>query len=129
MEHKYSDSGIPLQPLMKSSDGVEHEQAELKEANQGEEEQKKKHLWLKRCVSLKWKSVFIAITTLLGYILLNLAISAIAPFYSILVSLVSLQIIEPLYWLPIYYIYIYIYICTLTKVHTLAMSRKFVVLD
>ena len=84
MEPKLSD--VPLQPLMKSSEAedekaVAHDQAELREAsNKGQH-------WLKRCLSQKGKSIFIAVTTMLGYILLYLAISAIAPFYPIWVSL------------------------------------------
>ena len=90
MEPKLSD--IPLQPLMKSSEAedekaVAHDQAELREASQEDQEQNKGQHWLKRCISQKGKSVFIAVTTLLGYILLYLAISAIAPFYPIWVSL------------------------------------------
>jgi len=90
MEPKLSD--IPLQPLIKSSEvegkkAVAHDQAELREASQEDQEQNKRQPWLKRCTSQKGKSIFIAITTMLGYILLYLAISAIAPFYPIWVSL------------------------------------------
>ena len=89
MEHKLSD--IPLQSLMKSSDvedekAVAHDQAELREASQGDQKQQKEQNWLKRCASQKGKSVFIAVTTMIGYLLLYLAISVIAPFYSIWVS-------------------------------------------
>ena len=89
MEHKLSD--IPLQSLMKSSDvedeeAVAHDQAGLREASQGDQKQQKEQNWLKRCASQKGKSVFIAVTTMIGYLLLYLAISVIAPFYSIWVS-------------------------------------------
>jgi len=90
MEQKLAD--VPLQPLMKSPEAedekvVAHDQAQLREASQGNQEQNKGQHWLKRCLSQKGKSVFIAVTTMLGYILLYLAISVIAPFYLIWVSL------------------------------------------
>jgi len=73
MEPKLSE--VPLQPLMKSSEAedekaVAHDQVELREASQGNQEQNKGQHWLKRCLSQKGKSVFIAVTTMLGYILL-----------------------------------------------------------
>jgi len=94
MEPKLSN--IPLQPLMKSSEvedqkAVAHDQAELREASQEDQEQNRGQHWLKRCLSQKGKSVFIAVTTMLGYILLYLAMSAIAPFYPIWVSLTKRQ--------------------------------------
>ena len=68
---------------------VAHEQAKLTDSQDGDQEQKKKQSWLKGC---KWTSVFIAVTTMLGYVLLNLAISAIAPFYPIWVSLTNYKV-------------------------------------
>ena len=90
MEHELTD--IPLQPLKKSSEvedekTVAHDPTELREASQGDQEQT--WLMIKRWVSRKWKSVFIAVTTMLGYLLLYLAISVIAPFYPIWVSLTT----------------------------------------
>ena len=101
MEPKLSD--IPLQPLMKSSEAedekaVAHDQAELREASQEDQEQNKGQHWLKRCLSQKGKSVFIAVTTMLGYILLYLAISAIAPFYPIWVSLTKKTVLVSWIW-------------------------------
>ena len=84
MEHELTD--IPLQPLKKSSEvedekAVAHDPTELREAS-------KEQTWfmIKRWVSRKWKSVFMVVTTMLGYLLLHFAISAISPFYPIWVS-------------------------------------------
>jgi len=73
-------------------------QAELREASQEDQEQNKGQHWLKRCLSQKGKSVFIAVTTMLGYILLYLAISAIAPFYPIWVSLSTKTVLVSWIW-------------------------------
>ena len=83
--------GTSLQVSVKSSDKEEeqpvaHDQAELTEA-QEYQGTKRRQDWLKRFSSCKWMSGFIAVTTVLGYVLLNLAVSVIAPFYSIWVSL------------------------------------------
>ena len=83
--------GTSLQVSVKSSDKedeqpVAHDQAELTEA-QEDQGPKQRQDWIKRFSSCKWTSGFIAVTTLLGYVLLNLAVSVIAPFYSIWVSL------------------------------------------
>lgn len=80
-----------LQGSVKSSDKedeqpVTHDQAKLTEA-QEDQRPKQKRGWLKRISSCKWTATFIAVTTLLGYVLLNIAVSVIAPFYSIWVSL------------------------------------------
>jgi len=94
MEQKLAE--VPLQPLMKSSEAedekaVAHDQVEVREASQGGQEQNKGQHWLKRCLSQKGMSIFIAVTTMLGYILLYLAMSVIAPFYPIWVSLTKRQ--------------------------------------
>ena len=99
MDHKGDE--LALQVPVTSSDRedenlmqqpVAHEQAKLTEAQDGgDQEQKKKQSWLKGC---KWMSVFIAVTTMLGYMLLNLAISAIAPFYPIWVSLTNYKVVN-----------------------------------
>lgn len=79
-----------LQVSVKSSDKedkqpVAHAQAKLTEA-QEDQRPKQKRDWFKRISSSKWTATFIAVTTLLGYVLLNIAVSVIAPFYSIWVS-------------------------------------------
>ena len=83
--------GTSFQVSVKSSDKedeqlVAHDQAELTEAQEDQGTNQRQD-WLKRFSSCKWRSGFIAVTTLLGYVLLNLAVSVIAPFYSIWVSL------------------------------------------
>ena len=89
MDDKLSE--ISLQPLTKSSEEtvVAHEQAELEQASQGDQEQKKGRNRLGRWVSPKGKSVFIAVTTILGYLLVYFAIAVIQPFYPIWVSLTT----------------------------------------
>ena len=101
MEQKLAE--VPLQLLIKSSEAedekaVAHDQAELREASQEDQEQNKGQHWLKRCLSQKGRSIFIAVTTMLGYILLYLAMSVIAPFYPIWVSLSTKTVLVSQIW-------------------------------